>query len=282
MEKERIDLPKFFDFTKTKDGQKKNYGRMEIKNVSEEKAELNIYGDIVSDEWGKWTDDDTCPSDVHSFLQEIGEVAQLDIHINSGGGSVFGGIAICNQLKQHKAKKTVYIDGIAASIASVIACAGDEVVVYSNSTYMVHKPSNGYFLESLNADQLRKDAEILDRCQEAILNTYMPKVKQGVTRETIDKLINEETWLTGHEITEYFDFKVQEENKAEASSSDFYQAYKRTPKSLSNAEKQQSQKNQLDQNIIKATIKEVIAEMQEEHFKKEKEDLLKDLDQYGV
>lgn len=282
MKKERIDLHKFFDFRKTKDGQKKNYGRMEIKNISEEKAELYIYGDIVSDEWGKWSDDDTCPTDVHSFLQEIGDVAELDIHINSGGGSVFGGIAICNQLKQHKAKKTVYIDGIAASIASVIACAGDEVVVYSNSTYMVHKPSNGYFWESLNADQLRKDAEILDRCQEAILNAYMPKVKQGVTRETIDKLINEETWLVGNEITEYFDFKVQEENEAVASASDFYNAYKRTPKNLSDAKKQQSQKNQLDQELIKASIKEVIAEMQAEQLEKEKDDLLKDLDKFGV
>lgn len=275
-------MPKFFDFTKTKDGKKKNFGRMEIKNISNEKAELNIYGDIVSDEWGKWSDDDTCPSDIHKFLQEIGDVAELDIHINSGGGSVFGGIAICNQLRQHKAKKTVYVDGIAASIASVIVCAGDEVIVHSNSTYMVHKPSNGYFLESLNADQLRKDAETLDRCQEAILNTYMSKAKQGVSRETIDNLINEETWLIGDEVTEYFDFKVQEENKAKASASDFYNAYKHTPKSLSNSEKQQTQNILFDQETMKATIKQAIDEIQEENLKKEKEDLLKDLDNFGV
>lgn len=74
-------------------------------------------------------------------------MSSINIHINSGGGSVFGGIAIYNMLKRNSAQKTVYIDGIAASIASVIAMAGDRIIVPANATMMIHKPSNSYFLQ---------------------------------------------------------------------------------------------------------------------------------------
>ena len=67
-------------------------------------------------------------------------------------------------LKRNNARITTYIDGIAASIASVIACAGDRIVIPANGTFMIHKPTNGYFFTSMNADQLRKDADTLDIC----------------------------------------------------------------------------------------------------------------------
>ncbi|EKN40769.1 serine protease, partial [Clostridium botulinum CFSAN001627] len=107
----------------------KNVGFMEIKNSSNGNGELYLYGDIVSDQWGKWSDDDTCPQDVANFLKELNSFDSLDIYINSGGGSVFAGIAIYHQLKRHNGFKTVHIDGIAASITSVISCAGDKVII---------------------------------------------------------------------------------------------------------------------------------------------------------
>lgn len=229
-------------------------GKLEIRNQTTETAELNIFGDIVSDEWGKWCDDDTCPSDISEFLKNLEGVKKINLHINSGGGSVFGGIAIYNMLKRSQAHITTYIDGIAASIASVIACAGDRIIIPKNGTFMIHKPTNGYFLESMNADQLRKDAEMLDICQKAILQTYMSKVKEGVAEETIDSMINKESWLVGEEAAQYFDFEVEESVDAAACTSDFYGKYKNTPKSRL--------ENETDEKL--------------------KKELLEDLDMYGV
>lgn len=138
-------------------------GFMEIKNKSEEKAELYIYGDIVRDEWYKWSDTDVCPQDITDFLKELDKAKDLDIFINSGGGSVHGGLAIYNQLKRHSGFKTVHIDGIAASIASVIACAADKIVIPSTAQFMIHKPSVMIW-ENMNADDLRREAESLDVC----------------------------------------------------------------------------------------------------------------------
>ena len=217
-------------------------GFMEIKNKSEEKAELYIYGDIVRDEWYKWSDTDVCPQDITDFLKELDKAKDLDIFINSGGGSVHGGLAIYNQLKRHSGFKTVHIDGIAASIASVIACAADKIVIPSTAQFMIHKPSVMIW-ENMNADDLRREAESLDVCQETILNVYENKLKEGVTREDINELVNAETWFTGETVTNYFDFITDESNEAVASISSMYKNYKNTPKDLKtrsffNAEKQ--------------------------------------------
>ena len=123
-------MPKILQLkAKDKQGKLRNTGCIEIKNQTETSAELYFYGDIIgssmSEDYKNYYPDDKCPKDITDFLDEIGDVDKLDIHINSGGGSVFGGIAIYNQLKGCKAHKTVYVDGIAASIASVIACVGD-------------------------------------------------------------------------------------------------------------------------------------------------------------
>ncbi len=207
-------------------------GKLEICNQTDQKADLYILGDIVSDGWGKWCDEDTCPKDITDFLSSLGDVQEIDLHVNSGGGSVFAGIAIYNMLKRHRAKITAYIDGVAASIASVIACAGDRVVIPANGTFMVHKPANGYFLESLNADQLRKDADTLDICQKAIVQAYMAKAREGVTEETVNALVNAESWLVGESAAEYFDFEVEQSVRAAACTSDFFGRYAHTPAAL--------------------------------------------------
>jgi ATP-dependent protease ClpP protease subunit len=261
--------------TKDKKGSTRTKGSFEIKNQTNTSADLFIMGDIVSDEWGKWSDDDTCPSDIVDFLKNLENVSEINLHINSGGGSVFAGISIYNMLKRNNATITTYIDGIAASFASVIACAGDKIVMPKNATFMIHKPSNGYFLTMMNADDLRKDADTLDTCQKSILNTYMTKVKDGITEEQINSLINEESWMVGDEALKYFDFAIEESNQAVACNSSYFDKYNKTPnKLLKNEQEPSVNADDVAQKVID------ILDMREKE--KNKSNLLKGLDQYGL
>lgn len=186
---------------------------LKIKNLANNKAEIYFIGDIVSDEWEKWSDIDKCPQDVIDYLDTLNEFEELDIYINSGGGSLFAGIGIYNILNRHKGYKTVYIDGLAGSIASVIAMAGNEIICPSNSFLMIHKPLVGLYG---NAIELREMADTLDRLEEGIINTYKTKLKEGISIETIIEMVNNETWLNGEEASKYFNITVVEPNKAVA------------------------------------------------------------------
>jgi len=278
-------MPKILQFQKKdKQGKLRNSGYMEIKNQTVSSAELYLYGDIIGesmpDYYKEYYPDDKCPKDIKEFLDEIGEVDNIDVHINSGGGSVFGGIAIYNLLKSHKASVTVYIDGIAASIASVIACAGDKIIMPKNATFMIHKPLNGYFFTMMNADDLRKDAETLDNCQKAIVNTYMSKVKDGVNRETIEDLVNKESWMIGDDVLQYFDFEIQESVEAAACTSDYFAKYQHTPDALKQKNKDIS--DDMDIDALADTIAEKInakfQQSKEEDIENKKNQLLEDLD----
>lgn len=271
----------------------KQTSTIELKNQTEESAELYFFGDIASESWqSEWYEDDKCPEDVRAFLDEIGDVKQLDIHINSGGGSVFGGIAIYNLLKAKKCHKDVWVDGIAASIASVIACAGDVIHIPKNGTFMIHKPLNGYFFTNMNADDLRKDADTLDQCQKAITATYMTRAKEGVTEEQINQLINDETWMIGEEAEQYFDFDVIESNDAAACSSAYFDKYHNLPENLKPKDEKLNDETIASVNIDAEDLAEKLLEKMEaraeakanaekEHLESQKHDLLKDLDQFG-
>lgn len=185
---------------------------LQVKNLTETNAEIYFYGDIVGDEWEKWCDTDTCPQDVINLLKEV-EGKQLEIYINSGGGSVFAGLAIYNMLMRVKEKKTCHIDGMAASIASVICMAGDEIIMPNNSYLMIHKPSN---IVWGNATDMRKMADDLDTIQIGIENVYKSKLKEGIDIEIIRGLMDKETWLPASEAEKYFNITLVEENKAVA------------------------------------------------------------------
>ena len=183
-----------------------------IKNYTD-KAELYFYGDIVSDSFEKWSDLDTCPQDVLDYLNTIEDGKPIDIYINSGGGAVFAGISIYNALKRKQGKKTCYIDGLAGSIASVIAMAGDEIVMPSNSYLFIHKPLCACVG---NANDMMETAYTLDRIEEGILNVYKEKLRDGVSIETIKEMLDKETWLVGEEASQYFNIKVVKANNAVA------------------------------------------------------------------
>lgn len=255
---------------------------MTIKNQTDSSADLFFYGDIVSETWqSEWYEDDMAPGDVKKFLDQLDGTESINIHINSGGGSVFGGIAIYNMLRRNNAHKTVYVDGLAASIASVIMMAGDEIVMPKNATVMIHKPSASYFFTTKNADDLRKDAESLDTCQEAIMQTYMTKAK--VDKEEIEQKVNDETWLTGEEAAELFDIKVEEANDAVAcAGSSMFFCYKNVPTSLT-AQGKNAKKKDEQRPLSRQDIKEIFNESFSEYQarEKEKKELLESLNQYG-
>lgn len=190
---------------------------LEIKNKTETRAELFIYGDIVSNEWMRWDDEDQCPLSVKTALDEIKDVKNLDIFINSGGGSVFAGMAIYNMLKRNSAFKTVFVDGVAASISSVIALAGDKIVIPKNAYFMIHKASAFAWGDS---NEFKRMVNLLETVEKGILNVYEENLKQGVNIDEIKELMEKETWFTGDEAAEYFNVEVSEEVQAVATTSD--------------------------------------------------------------
>lgn len=203
---------------------------LEIKNQTETTVDLYFYGDIVSSYYGAWDDTDQYPESVKNFLDEV-KGKDLNIYINSGGGSVFAGMAIYNMLKRHTGFKTVYVDGIAASIASVITLAGDKIIMPENTLFMVHKPWCG---TSGNAKDLREQADILDKIEEGILNVYSENLKEGIDIETIKEMVDKETWLTGLEASNYFNIEVSDAIDAVACVSEFYDGYNKVPNDISN------------------------------------------------
>lgn len=200
-----------------------------VKNSTLQTADLYFYGEIVSDWWGAWDDLDQYPEAIRDFLTEH-EGKDLNIYINSGGGSVFAGLAIYNMLLRHKGKKTVYVDGIAASIASVIALAGDEIIVPSNAFMMIHKPWNSC---CGNADDFRKMAEDLDAVETGIINVYKSHLAEGADIEAVKELVAAETWLNGEEAAKYFNITVSEAKTYAAQiAGDVMKQYQNTPKEI--------------------------------------------------
>lgn len=200
-----------------------------VKNSTLTTADLYFYGDIVSSWWGTWDDTDQYPEAIRDFLKEH-EGKDLNIYINSGGGSVFAGIAIYNMLLRHTGKKTVYVDGMAASIASVIALAGDEVIVPSNAFLMIHKPWNTC---CGNANELRKMADDLDTVEKGIINAYKSHLAEGVDINDIQELMEAETWLNGEEASKYFKITVAKPKEYAAQITDFAKAkYKNIPNQI--------------------------------------------------
>ncbi|MGL5796754.1 MAG: head maturation protease, ClpP-related [Cetobacterium sp.] len=196
-------------------------GKLEIKNKAENISELYILGEITSN---KWYENDTEPADVVELLNGIGENDALDIYINSPGGSVFAGIAIYNMLARHKGHKRVFVEGYAASIASVIAMAGDEIIVPGNAYLMIHK---AWGFSSGNADDLRETADMYERFDNTIANAYMKKAKDGREINEFLDLMKAETWFNGFEAGDYFNITLGEDNTIAAClDGDLYKNYK--------------------------------------------------------
>lgn len=173
-------------------------------------GELLLYG-VISDY--SWWDDEVTPKQFKADLDALGDVDEIKVFINSDGGDVFAGQAIYSMLKRHKAKITVYVDGLAASIASVIAMAGDTVYMPKNAMMMIHNP---WTLAVGTADDFRKLADDMDKIRESLIVAYQDK--SGLDREKIIEIMNAETWMTAEEAVELgFADEIEEAKKLVAS-----------------------------------------------------------------
>ena len=153
--------------------------------------ELILYGDIASETW--WGDEVT-PLQFTEELNALGNVPEIVVRINSGGGDVFAANAIYTRLKDNAAKITVKIDGWAASAATIVAMAGDVIEIPGNGVFMVHDPSIG-LLGYFNETELVKVSEELKVIKQSIVNGYA--LKTGKAAEEIAAIMAAETWFDG-------------------------------------------------------------------------------------
>lgn len=191
-------------------------------------ADLFIDGEIVSDEL---YDNDTSAAGFRDSLKQLGDVDTINLHINSPGGSVFEGIAIYNMLKNNPAQINVYVDALAASIASVIAMSGDNIFMPSNSMLMIHNP---WTMAMGNANDLRKQADELDRIGELSVTTYLDKAGSKLDADTLHQLMDDETWLTAQEAVNYgLATEVIDDNQmAACADPDFLKQFRNVPTQL--------------------------------------------------
>ena len=173
-------------------------------STSLDAIDLYIYGEVESDGYDWWEDEviesETSANHFKNELAKYPNASQINIYINSNGGSVFEGTAIYNQLKRHPAHKTVYIDGFACSIASVIAMAGDEIIMPRNSLMMIHNMMMGIFG---NAKEIRKAADDLDTINAAGRQAYLMKAGEKLSEENLIEMMDAETWLTAEQCIEF-------------------------------------------------------------------------------
>lgn len=169
---------------------------------------LLIYGDIGPSWWGEGVE----AKDVAKQLRDLAPNTALTVRINSFGGSVADGLAIYNALREHKGKKTVIIDGIAASAASLIAMAGDDIEMPETSMMMIHAP---WSYASGNAAELRRSADVLDKWSASMVAAYARK--SGKSEDDIKALLaGEDHWYTGSEaVAEGFADRIRDPDLSE-------------------------------------------------------------------
>lgn len=130
-------------------------------------------------------------------MQGFADATTIVVRINSPGGSVFDGLAIYNALREHKAEKRGYVDGLAGSMASVIAMACNTLTMYDNALMFVHHPQGGVFG---NAKSMRDMADMLDKATASIIKAYVDK--SGQSEDEIRSLLDREAWLDAEEAFE--------------------------------------------------------------------------------
>ena len=173
-----------------------NQGNKTIWNLvknDDKNAELMLYGDIAESFWG----DTISAKEVTEYLADL-DVENINVYINSNGGVVDTAIAINNALRRHKAKVTVNIDGIAASAATLITCAGDTVRMPKNALFMIHNPST---IAMGDSEEMRKKADVLEKYKNSITETYLQKV--NIDKEKLSELMDNESWLSAEEALKY-------------------------------------------------------------------------------
>lgn len=188
--------------------------KWQMKKMQAKAAEIMIYGDISTyDSW--WDESRMTPQKFNDELKALGEdVEEITVRINSNGGDVFAGVAIHSMLKRHKATVTVIIEGVAASIASIIAMAGDVIIMMNGSMFMLHNP---WTVAMGNANAFIKVAEDLNAVGESMMDIYVART--GIDRTELKQILDDETWWSATKSVEMgFATHVDEESQPIAAS----------------------------------------------------------------
>ncbi len=168
----------------------------QVKNEVNGNSEILLYGPIAGE--SSWWGDEVTPRTFAEDLESLGG-KDVTVRINSGGGDVFAAHAIHNQLVAYKGRVTVVIDGLAASAATIIAVAGDRIIMPSNALFMIHNPAIG-LSDYYGADELLKAAEALNTIKGSIVAAYRKRCK--VSAEEIAAMMDAETWMGAAECLE--------------------------------------------------------------------------------
>ena len=171
-----------------------------VSSADADAAEITMYGDVCAQQPIDWWTGEAAPGmyiTPEGFLEDLEQVkdkGQITIKLNSCGGDLYTGIAIHNALKGLKGHKTVIVEGIAASAASVIACAGDDVQVYPGSMIMIHGVA-GMFWDYMTIGDLKQAIKGFDAAEQAIAEIYHEKT--GTDTDTLRSMMTKETWMVG-------------------------------------------------------------------------------------
>lgn len=170
--------------------------------VTGDAAEISLYDSIGADGWGisakQFADD----------LKGLGKVKAINLRVNCDGGDVFQGRAIYTNLVQHPARVVAHVDGVAASIASLICMAADEIRMADGAFMMIH---NAWTVSIGNAQEFRRMADLLESVDASIEDTYAARTKTPVTN--IRKMMAAETWMTAREAVDSGFADVMDEPK---------------------------------------------------------------------
>lgn len=168
----------------------------QVKNEVNGNSEILLYGPIAGE--SSWWRDEVTPKNFAADLESLSG-RDVTVRINSGGGDVFAAHAIHNQLVAYKGRVTVVIDGLAASAATIIAVAGDRIIMPSNALFMIHNPAIG-LSDYYGADELLKAAEALNTIKGSIVAAYRKRCKASA--EELAAMMDAETWMGAAECLE--------------------------------------------------------------------------------
>lgn len=188
-------------------------------------AEIWLYDQIGESFWG----DGISAKAFQKELTGLGKVNTINLRINSPGGDVFDGLAIYNQLKQHPARIVVDVDGLAASIASIIAMAGDEVRMASNAMMMIHNPHG---MAVGDSTEMQRVAALLNQVKGNLADTYAART--GKSRAQLEAWMEDETWMTSETAVQHGFADAVSAAQAVSAKFSMLNNYRNVPGALSN------------------------------------------------
>lgn len=238
----------------------------EIKNfIPQKSADLYVYGEIVTDDTNWWTDEkDENLVGLQSFkneLDNLGDILDLNIYLNTPGGEVFVASTMCSMLQRLKDKGTkihTFVDGLCASAGTFLLMMGDEINMYQNSMIMIHKPTASCYG---NALEFQKAIDLLNTIESStMLPLYMKKALKS--EDEIKAKIDAESWMGSTESSIYFDINVLEDTKSAVACVDknIFKKYKHVPnnlKSLLNKAEEKKRDYKVDYSLFEERLKQI-------------------------